>query len=162
FRFGPAVLGGCMSEVWINDVDLADYGFVLGQPATGHADTPAFADALGTMIGAVGAQWLGEPVQVGPRRLTVGRQILPPSAASLRAAVDSSKMLASGGAVRIRFADRPDQEFRDCRLLSAQANPRGAILSNLAGDIVLLFEAANPLRYDVNPQGISLSTSRAP
>jgi hypothetical protein len=149
-----------MSDAWINDIDLADYGFVMGQDA-GHAESPQFSDPSAALLGALGATWLSEPTQAAPRRIVVGGNVKQASAALYRAAIDQVKGLATQGAVRVRFADHTDQEFRDCRLVDFKAVPRAALLSNLAGDVVMQFEAADPLRYDVNPQGIPLSTSRA-
>lgn len=149
-----------MSDAWINDIDLADYGFVMGQDA-GHAESPQFSDPTAALLGALGPTWLMEPTQAAPRRLVVGGNVKASTAALYRAAIDQIKGIATQGAVRVRFADHTDQEFRDCRLVDFKAVPRAALLSNLAGDVVMTFEAADPLRYDVNPQGIPLSTSRA-
>jgi phage-related protein len=149
-----------MSEVWINDIDLADYGFILGADPK-HASSPDFTDATAPLLGALGPTWLGEPVQAGSRKLLVSGYIVTASAALYRQNVDALKAIATSGAPRVRFADRPDQEFRDARVLSISVAPRAAILTNLAGDVTIAFDVADPLRYDVNPQGIALSPARA-
>lgn len=149
-----------MSEAWIDDVDLADYGFVLGADPD-HASTPDFADATAPLLGAVGPTWLGEPTQANSRRLLVSGHVKASDAATFRNALDYLKALATNGAVRLRFADRVDREFRDARLVSFKSSARAAILQNAAGDVAMTFECADPLRYDVSPQGIALSTARA-
>lgn len=149
-----------MSEVWINDVDLTDYGFALGVNPD-HQASPTFTDASIALIGAVGPTWAGEPTQAASRRITIAGNVRLASPAALLTAVDTLKQLAATGAVRIRLADRPTQEFRDARHVSFTAPPRAAILSNLAADISVVFECLDPLRYDVQPQGIALSTGRA-
>lgn len=162
-----------MSEVWINDVDLGDYGFALGQLgdiatterasalAASHASAPQMSDAMIALLGQLGPTWAGEPVQASARSLIIGGFCTGASQADFLAKVDALKGLISGGAVRMRLADRPTQEYRDCRLLSFSANPRAALLQNLAGDVSFSLQIADPLRYDVNPQGIALTTSRA-
>lgn len=148
-----------MSEVWINDVDLADYGFVLGvDPA--HGASPDYTDASAPLLGAIGPTWLGEPTQAGARKLVVGGYYVAVSNTQYKAWTDYLKALASTGAVRIRFSDRSDQEFRDARLMGFRPVPRAAILTNLAADLQMTFDVADPLRYDVNPQWLGLSTSR--
>lgn len=149
-----------MSEVWINDIDLGDYGFVLGADPD-HASSPDFSDATAPLLGSVGPIWLGEPVQATARRLLVGGYVKQTSSATYLAAVDVLKGIATSGAVRVRFADRTTQEFRDGRLVSFKDSRRAAILANLAGDVAMTFEFADPIRYDVYPQGIALSTGRA-
>lgn len=148
-----------MSEVWINDVDLADYAFVLGADPK-HAGAPQFADASAALIGQLGPMWLGEPVQAAARRLLVAGFISATSAALFRTYADELKQLAATGAVRLRFNDRATQEFRDARLVDMTVGPRAAILANLAGDVAMTFELLDPLRYDVQPQGIALTSSR--
>lgn len=150
-----------MSEVWINDIDLADYGFVMGtDPA--HGDSPDFTDATAALLGAIGPTWEGEPTQAAVRTIPIAGSCKAASSAQLRAFADYLKSLASTGAVRIRLADRLDQEFRDGRLTSFKVASKGAILTNLAGMFTLTFGFADPLRYDVNPQGFGLSTQRVP
>ncbi|HEY9228575.1 MAG TPA: hypothetical protein VIP11_18115, partial [Gemmatimonadaceae bacterium] len=150
-----------MSEVWINDVDLGPYGFVMGQHP-GHTSSPEFTDATAQLAGQVGPVWLAERVQAAARRLLVAGSVKAATAAAYQTAIDQLKELASIGAVRLRFADRVGQEFRDCRLISFVASSASAILSNANGNVAITFEAADPLRYDVQPQGIPLSTARAP
>lgn len=149
-----------MSEVWIEDVDLADYGFYLGADPKQVA-SPVFSDATAPLIGSVGPMWLGEPVQAQPRRITIAGHVAGASASVYRGYVESLKALATLGAVRLRFSDHSDQEYRDARLVSFEAAPRAAILSNLAGDVTFTFEVADPFRYDVQPQCIPLTTNRA-
>lgn len=149
-----------MSEVWINDIDLGDYGFVLGADPD-HASSPDFSDSTAPILGQLGPIWLGEPVQATSRRMLVGGFVKQSSTPTYLSAIDYLKALATSGAVRVRFADRPTQEFRDGRLVSFKDSRRAAILTNLAGDVAMTFEFADPLRYDVNPQGIALSTTRA-
>lgn len=149
-----------MSEVWINDVDLGDYGFVLGQnPA--HANTPDLSDASAPLLGQLGPTWLGEPSQAAARKFLVAGHLLTASQAVLLANLDALKALAGAGAVRLRFADRPTQEFRDARLVSFAPTARAAILSALASDLAISFECVDPLRYDVQPLGVAVSTARA-
>lgn len=150
-----------MSEVWINDVDLADYGFVLSADP-GHAAAPSLSDGSAPLIGSLGSVWTGQPVQAAPRRLLIAGHIIASSSAQFLTYADALKALATVGAPRIRFADRPTQEFRDARVSGdVQLAPRNAILSNVAGDFRAQFECVDPLRYDVQPQGIPLSTARA-
>jgi phage-related protein len=149
-----------MSEVWIDDVDLADYGFVLGADPK-HLNSPAFSDATATVIGGIGQQWSGEPVSVAARQIVIAGNIRLASSATYLAAVESIKALLANGAKRLRFSDHTDQEYRDARLVSFTTLPKAAILSNLASDVSMTFDLDDPLRYDVNPQGIVLSSTRA-
>ncbi len=149
-----------MSEVWVNDIDLADYGFVLGaDPA--HRAMPSFTDASMALLGAIGPTWAGEPVQVAPRRLTIAGSVRAASSSALLTAIDALKQIATQGAVRIRFADHADREFRDCRLVDFSAPSPAAVLSNLGANLSITFEDLDPLAYDLNQQGIPLSTGRA-
>lgn len=149
-----------MSEVWINDADLADYGFALGQNPK-QVDSPRFSDATGALIGALGPIWLGEPAQAAPRQILIGGHVIGSSASVYRGYVEALKSLATMSAVRLRFSDHSDQEYRDARLTAFDVTPRNALLSTLAADIALTFEVADPLRYDVNAQCIPLTTNRA-
>lgn len=161
-------------EVWINDVDLGDYGFTLGQLgdiatadrpsalASTHKSAPDMADTLVTTIGAVGQIWSGEAVAVSPRKLTVGGYIGGTSQPDFVAKVANLKALVSGGAVRLRFADVPTQEYRDGRMLSFSASARTAILAGAQGDVSFALQFADPCQYDLIPQGIGLGAARAP
>jgi hypothetical protein len=149
-----------MSEVWINDVDLADYGFVIGANPN-HQATPSFSDPTMALLGVLGQAWSGEPTQAQSRRVTISGHVLAGSSAAKLAAIEAIKQLCAQGAVRIRFADRPDRELRDGRLTDFIAPPRRAIFSSLDADISIAFDCADPQLYDVNPQGIPLSTARA-
>lgn len=163
-----------MTEVLINDVDLFDYAWTIGQVgdisttgktsalANSQSSSPAMSDALVTLLGQLGQTWGGEPVQAAARSLTFGGFILGTSQADYLAKVDAMKALLSNGAVRVRFADRPTQEFRDARLLQFAANPRAAFLSNLAGDVSFSLQFADPLRYDVTAQIVQLGVNRQP
>jgi phage-related protein len=150
-----------MSETWINDIDLggAAYGFVLGADPN-HRATPSFSDASTVLLGAIGPAWSGEPTQAAARRVVISGNVRQSSGAALLTAIEAIKQIASNGPVRLRFADRPDREFRDGRLVDFIAPSRSAILSNLASDLSVAFECDDPLMYDVNPQGIALNTSR--
>lgn len=149
-----------MSELWIDDVDLADFGFVIGANPN-HQATPSFTDTSVPLLGAIGPTWAGEPVQAASRHIAISGNVRQSSSALLLSAVDSLKQLAMSGAKRLRFADHPDREFRDARTTDFIAPPRNAIFANVAADLSVAFECADPLAYDVNPQGVPLSTQRA-
>lgn len=149
-----------MSEVWIDDIDLADYGFVLGRDP-GQDATPTMSDAVVTPAGGFGPLWAGEAVAVQSRTLVIsGHMRVDAGASSYRSTVVALRALVSNGAKRIRFSDRTDQEFRDARMTQFAPAPAAAILSTNHAAISITFECADPARYDVNPQGLALSTTR--
>lgn len=148
-----------MSEIFVNDVDLADYGFVMGVNPK-HASSPTFSDASAPLLGNIGPVWAGDPVQAAARQLIVGGHMVAATESLLRTNVDILKALFTLGAVRLRFADRVDQEFRGGRLVSFDATPKAALLHNAATDLQAVFGLADVLRYDLQPSGFALTTSR--
>jgi hypothetical protein len=148
-----------MSEIWINDIDLADYNFVMGVDPK-HGASATFSDASAAILGTVGPAWLGEATQAAARRIVVGGFFEAASLAQRLAWLDTLKALSTLGAVRLRFADRPDQEFVDARLVDFGPTPKAALLTNRATDLQITFELTDVLRYDVHPIGFALSTSR--
>lgn len=146
-----------MSEVWINDVDLASFGFVLGADP-GHARTPELSDQTSPVLGAIGPIWLGEPVAAAARKMLVAGHILAASSTGHKDAIDRLKELANAGAVRVRFADRPTQEFVGARMQLLDPTARQAILDTVGGNVAITFEITDPLRYDRDSLLFGLST----
>lgn len=149
-----------MSELYVNDIELyGSYGFTLGANP-GHATGPSLSDPTATVLGQLGPVWAGEPTQAAPRKLTPSGFVSAASASALKSAIDNLKALCYSGAVRLRFPDRTDQEFRDCRCAGFEVTPRAALMANLGADVSMTFDVADPIRYDINPLGYALSTSR--
>jgi hypothetical protein len=148
-----------MTQVWVNDVDLGTYGFVLGA-LDGHADAPNLTYPSGSVLGLAGGIPFGTIPTAAPRVVTLGGHVLSADDATARAAVDSIKALTSG-LVRLRFADRTTQEYRGGRLLGLVAAPRAALLSNRAFDLTLAVQFLDPLRYTITPTTVTLSSTPA-
>jgi len=147
------------AQVFVNDIDLSDYGFGLNENTRGHADSPALSDVSVPVVGFPGVLWAGEETVVTPRALPVGGFLSAATNALLIAAEDNLKALCADGAVRIRFGDRTDQEFRNARMRAFSVTPRGA-LNGVARNIVIEFLLDDPLRYRINPDGYALTTAR--
>lgn len=146
-------------EVWVNDIDLGDYGFMGSPPIRSFTDAPVLADPMVITQGWPGPLWAGEPTLAQVRTVLVNGKVIAASNAALLAAVDNLRALCEDGAVRLRFADRPTQEYRDARCKEFSDSRRDLLLG-LATELAIAFELANPQRFDMHPIGLGLSTSR--
>jgi hypothetical protein len=146
-----------MAEVYVNDIDLAGYGFVMAG-LTGHPDAPTITDARATTSGR--EVWAGEPAQVAARTIQLKGNVSATTNALLVAALDTLKALCEGGAVRLRFADYLTQEYRDARCRVFQTTARAALLTGVQKDVTIEWDIAEPYRYAVNPDGYALTTTK--
>lgn len=147
-------------EIWVNDIDLGDYGFYASEGTKGHADSPEIQNLSVATQGWPGQIWAGEAVLGAQRILTIGGHISAATNAALLSALDNIKAIVQDGAVRIRTSDRPTQEYRDARCKTFADARRAALFTGVATDLTLGFELATPQRFDINPLGYALSTAR--
>lgn len=147
--------------IWINEVDLGDLGFALSVGTQGHADAPELTAVEVTTAAWPGPMFAAEPTVATSRRLTIAGNLRQSTLALLVAAEDALKALAEDGAVRIRFRDRLDQEFRDARCTKCAIQRRGALFG-VSADVVLEFALALPVRVRREPDGYALSSVRTP
>lgn len=147
-------------EIWVNDIDLGDYAFTASPVTKAWGDAPDLASPSVMTQGWPGPIWAGEPTLAQQRTLIVGGRIVSTSNALLLAAIDNMKAVCQDGAVRLRFADRPTQEYRDARCKSFPDTRNPNVLGGLSTDLAIQFELATPQRFDVNALGYALSTSR--
>lgn len=147
-------------EIWVNDVDLSDFGFMASPVTKAWGDSPDLTNPSLATQGWPGPLWAGEPTLAQSRLLTIGGRIHTSPNAALLAAIDNMKALCQDGAVRLRFGDRPTQEYRGARCKAFSDTRYPTVFRGLDVDIAVVFELATPQRFDINPLGYALSTSR--
>lgn len=150
-----------MPELYLDDIDVADYGAVLSEETRGHASSPSLSDVAVPVGEWPGIRWSGEPTVTTQRTLTVGLNVSATSNANLVAALDKLKALATDGTKRLRFADRTDQEYRGASCREFRVTPRGALFG-VGANVSLDFSLDDPARHRVNPDGYALSAARTP
>jgi hypothetical protein len=142
-----------MTDLWVNDRDIADYGCVVVDVA-GWWDAPTRALQSVQIPGRMGPWATNIASQVAPRSLAV-RLLLTPASMAARKAALASLYSALQGVVELRLNDDP-YRFTYVVLSGGSATSLAQALVESRMDVTLKFDATDPLFYDVTWNAIAI------
>lgn len=155
--------------LYVNGIDLAQYGFVLESPLDGIFDFPERRDLAIELPQGHGQVLASVPGSIRPRSITLGGVLTATTRSELEARKDAIKVLCSGGQVEIRLVSR-DLVLRG-RLQSITNTHFAPQLRDgrSAARVALRFVCADPFAWDRLPQvtgflstGVALNLGTGP
>jgi hypothetical protein len=140
------------TALYVNGIDLAQYGFVLESPLDGFFDFPERRDTAIELPQGHGHVLAAVPGAIRPRPVTLGGVVTATTRSELETRKDAIKVLCSGGQVELRLVSR-DVVLR-ARLQSIGYTHFAPQLRDgrNAARVTLRFVCADPFAWDRLPQ----------